>query len=436
MAEAVRARLGCPHFLACHRTESQHFTRRRELTFTRVVLLVLQKGVKSLQGRLGEFSLRLEALAQGQPPFAVTPAAWTQARAKLAHTAFIALNQQAVLASFYEDPAGREAVRRWQGHRLCAVDGSLLFLPENEALGAHFGWTGTGNERGPSAVRHVQARASVYFDLLNGLGLDARLEPVRAGERVLGALHGPAVQPGDVVVTDRGYCGQGWFAHVRARGADFVCRVPRRWRREAAALFAANQAGESVRVALGADKKRPGAPPELGVRLVSLRLATGELEVLATSLLDEARYPTASFGPLYAARWGIETYYARLKGHLELERWSGQTLEAVRQDFFSSVFLANVESLLHAPAQAQLQAGDPQRKHPAQVNRAQSLRVLKAHALELFSSALPPEALLHQLTQLMRASPQAQRRGRPVARLPPCPRRSLWHLRYRRRHTF
>jgi hypothetical protein len=36
---------------------------------------------------------------------------------------------------------------------------------------------------------------------------------------------------------------------------------------------------------------------------VSLRLPTGELEVLATSLLDEALYPTQEFLPLYHRRW-------------------------------------------------------------------------------------------------------------------------------------
>ena len=35
-------------------------------------------------------------------------------------------------------------------------------------------------------------------------------------------------------------------------------------------------------------------------------LATGEFEVLATSLLDEALYPTAMSLELYGLRWGVE----------------------------------------------------------------------------------------------------------------------------------
>jgi hypothetical protein len=63
------------------------------------------------------------------------------------------------------------------------------------------------------------------------------------------------------------------------------------------------------------------------------------LEVLATSLLEEATYPSPEFGQVYGLRWGIETFYGPLKGRLGLEHFTGESLEAVRQDFFSSVFL-------------------------------------------------------------------------------------------------
>ena len=76
----------------------------------------------------------------------------------------------------------------------------------------------------------------------------------------------------------------------------------------------------------------------LRVRLVTLRLSTGELEVLATSLVEEAAYPTEAFGPVYHCRWGVETFYGVLKGRLGLENFTGHSVEAVRQAFFSSVF--------------------------------------------------------------------------------------------------
>jgi hypothetical protein len=174
----------------------------------------------------------------------------------------------------------------------------------------------------------------------------------------------------------------------------------------------------------------------LSVRLLSLRLPTGELEVLATSLLDERAYPSQEFGPLYALRWGIETFYGLLKGRLGLENFTGESLEAVRQDFFSCVFLSNVESVLSASAQQELTAGDAQRRHPARLNRAQSFHALKSQALELFYSQAPAEELLAKLTRLMQATPVAHRPQRSPPRRPPSRCRSLNYLRYKKKHVF
>jgi hypothetical protein len=178
----VRQRLRCPAFLARHRLDPQAFSRRRRLTFARVMLFILQKGFKSLQGRLNDFFAQLAA--EGEPAESVTAGAWSQARAKLRHTAFNELNEEAVLAGFYH-PDNEAAVRRWRGHRLGAIDGSLIHLPQSEALGRHFGWESTANGRGPCGVRHVMGHASVYYDVLNHLALDTRLEPARTAERQL-----------------------------------------------------------------------------------------------------------------------------------------------------------------------------------------------------------------------------------------------------------
>src|SRR5258708_9334689 len=84
-------------------------------------------------------------------------------------------------------------------------------------------------------------------------------------------------------------------------------------------------------------------------RFVSLRLPTGELEVLVTSLLDEQLYPTQEFLTVYHWRWGHETFHLMLKGRLELENFSGRTTEAVRQDVQAAVLLPNFAPLLTEP---------------------------------------------------------------------------------------
>ena len=146
---------------------------------------------------------------------------------------------------------------------------------------------------------------------------------------------------------------------------------------------------------------------------------------------------TEAFGEVYHWRWGIETYYGVLKGRLGLENFTGHSVEAVRQDFFSCVFLSNVESVLSAPAQAELSAGDAQRQYAVRVNRAQSFHALKSQALALFYREGPAEAILADLTRLMQLAPVAQRPERPAPpRRPPSLCRSLNYLRYKKKHTF
>lgn len=97
-----------------------------------------------------------------------------------------------------------------------------------------------------------------------------------------------------------------------------------------------------------------GLSEQITVRLVRLALADGTTEALVTHLLDEQRDPTAGFGPLYNLRWGVETFYGRLKTRLILQNFSGYTVEAVKQDFFAAVFLTGLETLLTDEAQLQL----------------------------------------------------------------------------------
>src|SRR6202007_3426389 len=80
LVESLRARLRSPEFLSRYRCQPQDFTRQRRLTFPLVMLLILQKSVKSIQRHLHEF---LGRLAQGADWEPVTASAWTQARGEL-----------------------------------------------------------------------------------------------------------------------------------------------------------------------------------------------------------------------------------------------------------------------------------------------------------------------------------------------------------------
>jgi hypothetical protein len=415
LIDTLRAKLRDPDFIARHRTRPQDFTRQCTLTFPVLMLFVLQKTVRSIQRHLDDF---LDRLSQAPGFVSVTSGAVTHARAKLKHTAFIELNRDCLLPVIYN----QSALRHWRGYRLVGTDSSLTRLPNSQDVGQEFGWVEVSNQNGATGVRYPEGRISVMYDVLNRVGLDARLEPSTLGEVALALQQLEHLQPGDLQLNDRGYTGFIYLASVRKTGADFVGRCSTGSFLTAQEMFRANRAHQSKVVWLHAppDQKaqcvRLGLPTQMKVRFVSVRLPTGELEVLVTSLLDETLYPTEQFLVLYHWRWGHETFYTMLKGRLDLENFSGLTVESVRQDFHASLLLCNLESVLTQPTQAALAERNTPEVLARQVNRSMSYHALKTRLLDLLYQDIPAEQVIAKLLQRFMGAPVAVRPNRKVPR--------------------
>jgi hypothetical protein len=137
---------------------------------------------------------------------------------------------------------------------------------------------------------------------------------------------------------------------------------------------------------------------------------------------------------LYYLRWGIETFYGILKTRLGLENFSGYSPEAIRQDFFATVFLTGAETILTEDAEEALrkQRGG----HPKKVNKAVSFNLIKEHAFELFYSKAPDEARLEELTKLFVTSPTLLRKDRQPPRNNPSSHRILGFWKRQRKMVF
>lgn len=413
IVETLRRRLLDSAFMVRQRSRAVDFTRERQLTFPVVMLFTLQKTAKSLQRHLHEF---LDELAGGEVFEPVTAGAWTRARAKLKHSAFIELNRDCVLSIIY---SGNFALRRWHGHRLLGIDSSVVRLPEHPETFRQFTPVAVTNQTGPTGTRYPEGRVSVVYDLLNQVALDGRLERSSVSEVTLAIEQLGVAAAGDVLLNDRGFTGYRYLAWVVHHGLHFVARCSSGSFFAAQELFRKDRAGRSVVVKLGApladraQLKQLGLPLELKVRFVSLRLPTGELEVLATSLRDETRYPTDEFLSLYHERWQHETFYGVMKGRLDLENFSGQTPEAIRQDFHATVLLCNLETVLTTDTNGTLQA---EADHPKRINRAVSFHAIKHQLLPLLYSDEPVDRVIAKLQAWFAGSTVPIRPERPVPR--------------------
>ncbi len=123
----------------------------------------------------------------------------------------------------------------------------------------------------------------------------------------------------------------------------------------------------------------------------------------------------------------IETFYGVLKGRLSLENFTGKTIEAVRQDFYSAVFVSGLESVMTEDAQEELDKKSPKNKHPQTVNKAVSFNAIKNHVIELFCEETDTEVLSDRLTSLFMTNPVCVRKQREVPRKKGRPRKLVSH---------
>lgn len=435
--QRLRHELCDPEFIKRHRFRDQDFTRQRQLTFPVVMLFILQKTAKSIQRHLHELLELIAGESAGQP---VSAGAWTRARAKLKHTAFVELNSDIALPAIYGKDRS-QAVRRWRSHRLLGMDSSVLRLPLHPELLDQFTPKEIQAEDGSSRI-YPEARMSVLYDLLNRVALDGQLRPSSQGEVGIGIEQLDQAALKDVIVTDRGYTGYGYLSAVLYMGLDFVTRCSSGSFVAAQELFRKAQAGRSIIAKLVAPLEQReqlrdcGRALELTVRFISLRLPTGELEVLATSLLDEQKYPTEDFLEVYGSRWKQETFYFLIKSRLDLENFSGQTAEAIRQDFFSTLLLCNIQTVLSAPAQTVLDRRSQNHEAPKVVNHAVAYHAIKHRLFELLHSDTPAIEIVLELQTLFQGAPVSRRRHPKQPRPKPSPHRSYYFQRCLRKITF
>ena len=393
--------------------QATDFTRERVLTWPVVVLLMLRGQKVALPTAVNKF---FSAVGEGWR--VVTASAYRHARQKVQPEVFVHLNAVAC-EEYYARYGADDEVALWHGQRVLGVDGSYLNLPDTEETRREFS-VQTNQYAGGE---QVQALASVLYDLRNDVGLRAALGPKQAEKNLLFGTHLAAMQEGDVVVCDRAYADYSVLATLVARQCHFVIRFPRQSFAAVNAFWAAPETEQIVPLAVTSKARAYVAqqqlPTTLRVRLIKVVLASGEVEVLGTDLLDAQTSPAAEFQAVYGWRGNQETYHDRIKNIFEIERFSGKSAQAIKQDFYGVIFLATLESILSKPAQAVLttQGAVRECRYAPQVNRAVSYVTVLEHIVQLLSDPRrSPASTLAALERLLLTTPTRQRPGRQVKR--------------------
>ena len=400
-----------------HRKRKEAFSRVRKLSFPVLIVFIMQKSVKSLQLRLNEW---FEWFG-GET---VSNSAFTQARANLKHTAFIALNDRN-MEIYYGDGI----YERYQGLRVLAIDGSKVRVPKGAEIKEQFGAISYSNQKEEVQGEHNYSQVSVLYDVLNRIAITAECGVARAYEVDLAKKHLEYTKKEeDLLLCDRNYATYDFMTTLIERNLNFVIRCPAKY-----VIVKEMQRGSGAESRLMKVKNSQNQP--LNLRFVRVLLSTGEYEILVTSLLDEQLYPTEMFKELYHLRWGIETFYGLLKTRLELENFTGKTVESVLQDIYSTLYLTNIESILTAEATANLKDKTTS-KNQQKVNHSVSFHALKTEALNLLLSNMPISNVLNKLQKLFLTNPTLDKKKPTTPRNTKTARHLLHYHRTQRKHVF
>jgi hypothetical protein len=380
------------------------FTRERSLPLTQLIPLLLNLRKGTVQDELDQFFETAATPLDGSP---VSPSALCQARAKVKYESLIHLNDVLLGAA-----AEQLCLRRWRDFRVLAVDGSTGRLPNTAAIEEHFGR--------PEGSGVPLARFSRLYDVLNGGVIQADMVPYHRSERDLAGYYLLDLQADALVLYDRGYPAFWLFAFHHQEQRHYCARVKQDFHPEVKRFLASGKRSQVVTLVPGRASARQCrdyhlSDEPLTVRLVRVELKSGEIEVLATSLLDTRAYPTRSFAKLYALRWAVEENYKREKQRLEVENFSGRSPCILLQDFHAKIFAQNLTAIFVFVAQWLADDRYRQRRLAYRVNFANALSKMKNTLVRLFLHSSPLE-LAWQLLGKLASSVEAVRPGRSYPR--------------------
>jgi len=263
--------------------------------------------------------------------------------------------------------------------RVLAIDGTRLVLPNHSTVKEEFGEHHFGpNADSPRSL----ATASMLYDVLNHLTLDAQIDAYAKSENDLLKKHLDKVEAGDLLLLDRGYPCFWLLFMLKARRIEFCVRLQENWWLSVKDFTESGEKERLVKFRLPKkDRQKLAAYPELldseiTCRLIRVELENGEIEVLCTSLIDSDKFPGKEFNELYHYRWNEEESYKLLKCRIEVEDWTGKTALAVKQDFHAKIFLMTLCAAYAHPIDEKVKAEykvDKDRKHDQKINKTNAL---------------------------------------------------------------
>ncbi len=399
-----------------HRTKAQSFVRKRVLTFARVIAHQIQIINKSLSVSISNFIKRLDIEYED-----CTKQAYSKARQNIKPSAYIEINN-AIINRYYAD----DLLKKHKGYLLLASDGTKLQLPNEEKIIKKYGVQIDGTEK-PMAM----ALSSVLYDVLNGMVIHSIIGGVNKNERTFVQIHVRYLKKmlerngkKAILILDRGYPSLYLLYYLEECGIKYLIRSPKNFIQEIEEFAQKEEKDITVKIDVGINSRKYdrrlqkiSKGKELKVRMVKPKLPNGADEYLLTNL-EREEFEMQELYELYGQRWKIETYYNFQKNYLEIENFSAQTVNGIKQDYYSKIVASNLRTLIINDVQTEIdeESKDKNLQHKYKVNGAVALGIVKE---ELVSMVLGNGTISESYAVLRE---KIKRRQNAVKKCRNCPR--------------
>jgi hypothetical protein len=248
----------------------------------------------------------------------------------------------------------RDRAAWWHGLLVCAIDGTILTVPDTPANLARFAKGGSFN----GGTGYPQVRQLALVACGTRTVIDAVFGPISRGETTYAPGLLRSLGPGMIMLADRNFGSGPLAARVARSGADFAIRV--KTGRGAPGLPALRRCPDgSYLSSFG------GVPVRVIDARVTVATAAGRRAGhcrLVTTLLDDRRHPAGSLAELYHERWEIETAYLELKSAVLGGRvLRARTPAGLTQEIYALLVTYQVMRIAMADAAGTRPGTDPDR---------------------------------------------------------------------------
>ena len=301
--ELIRVKIFSNQFCSKYKKGVEDFTRERVFSFSRLVVFQMNIATRTLSVELTRFFRRIEGNTE-QSSF--SKQAYSTARMKMKHGAYIELNDDFVKAYYADDH-----LKRFKGeYRLIAIDGSRIQLPNTKQVVEEFGLAENKGKSIPMAM------TSPAYDVLNDIVINTFMDRYETSERLLAEKHIERIKEltpnsKDILLLDRGYPSLYLLVKMLVCGYNFVIRCNAETFLSEMREFVKDEATDQI-IEIDLSQGQRKYNPELQelirnhslqtirLRIVKIALSSGVTEYLLTSLLDQQEISIDDLNKIYA----------------------------------------------------------------------------------------------------------------------------------------